>query len=443
MTETGDWKDVLIYDSTSAGEETADAGAAGRVVASAREQAAAGRRRAGRAARAQPWIVLEDAVTHQFQRARPATYRVNNNRELRCSGRRFRVEGWSGMTSRCASGDTMELIDIARSGEVAGDAGKSAERRTQELRTAQVELHRRFAVPAASIVFALLALPLGIGSRSGGRGRGFVISVAVVLVYYVSATTARFSRWRGRLPVWLGMWLPNIDPDGTRAGSDGPNGSVAGRTAIAGGPDPSDQAQLAANGGWRGRPGTRRQVTRDRPIRRRSAFRRRFGGSGVRPGFLRCSTGTWWLACSLPCCWCCVSTAALYIVIDLTEHVSTMADHDAPLTVILAYYWNLMPQVMVDVIPFGMLIAVLIVLTMLERQHELTALKGGGVSLFRLMVPVLLVASVGGVAMWLLAEHAVPQANREKDRLLDVIEGKEAAALVPGHRPAVAAVARR
>ena len=50
----------------------------------------------------------------------------------------------------------------------------------------------------------------------------------------------------------------------------------------------------------------------------------------------------------------------------------------------------------------GMLIAVLILLTALERQQELTALKGAGISLYRLMVPALLVAVAGGITLWLL-----------------------------------------
>ncbi len=121
------------------------------------------------------------------------------------------------------------------------------------------------------------------------------------------------------------------------------------------------------------------------------------------------------------------STAGLYIVVDLTDRIEDMAKTGPPINVVLAYYWNLMPQMVVDVLPFGMLISVLIVLTVLERQRELTALKGGGISLFRVMVPVMLVASLMGVGMWLLAENVVPGANREKDRLLDVIEGKVAA----------------
>jgi LPS export ABC transporter permease LptG len=71
------------------------------------------------------------------------------------------------------------------------------------------------------------------------------------------------------------------------------------------------------------------------------------------------------------------------------------------------------------------MIAVLILLTLLERQHEMTALKAGGISLYRLTVPVLLVAAVAAIGLWILGEAVVPNANREAQRLLDRIRGRE------------------
>lgn len=420
--ETGDWEDVLVYDSSSPGEERLTLAQRGRVLAGGLPASDGITTTPGSS---QPWIVLEEAVTHQFLRSRPATYRVNNNRELRF---RPRIQG-SGTTRydvAMRERETMDLVHFVRSGgAVDEEKGKSPERRARDLRLAALELHRRFAVPAASIVFALLALPLGIGSRSGGRGRGFVISVGVVLIYYVLGNNGEVLAMEGTLPPWLGMWLPSIVLTGLALVLMSRMGRWLGERPSREGPVHrltrrwqdwrlERQARRAAPG--HARPthssvGLPKEARRQRRATRFPALLDRYVVARL-------------LA---PLLFVLASTAALYIVIDLTEHVSDMADHNAPLTTILAYYWSLMPQVLVDVIPFGMLIAVLIVLTSLERQRELTALKGGGVSLFRLMVPVLLVAISGGIAMWLLSEHVVPRANRDKDRLLDIIQGKESA----------------
>lgn len=75
---------------------------------------------------------------------------------------------------------------------------------------ALTELHSRFAFPAASVVFALLALPLGITNRRSGKGAGFTISIAVLLVYYVLLSFLRTVVEKGVLPPALALWLPNL-----------------------------------------------------------------------------------------------------------------------------------------------------------------------------------------------------------------------------------------
>lgn len=423
---TGDWEQVLVFDNTSAGEERLTLARRGRIVSFAAATSDASSDLAGSAVAAavsrQPWIELEDAVTHQFPRASPETYRVNANRELKFRPQ-VRGVGTVRYDRAMRELDTLELARIVRGHTPATEplaAGGDPEKQEQELRLAAVELHRRFAVPAACIVFALLAVPLGIGSRSGGRGRGFVISVAVVLLYWIVGNNGELLASEGRVPAWLGMWLPNIALAllslalmtrmgrwlGERAPREGPlrrllrewrRWRTHRRTASA---DAASGAQLPAaepvEAAWQ-QVTTRFPVLLDRYLVRRL----------IAPLLLVL-----------------LSTIALYIVVDLTEHVGDMAKNKATATVILAYYGNLMPQVVIDVLPFGMLIAVLILLTALERQQELTALKGAGISLYRLMVPALLVAIAGGIVMWLLAEHVVPEANRTKEQLLDVIEGK-------------------
>ena len=89
-----------------------------------------------------------------------------------------------------------------------------------------------------------------------------------------------------------------------------------------------------------------------------------------------------------------LSTVSLYVIVDLTDHLDEMSANDPPLSVIVGYYWNLIPQAMMDVLPLALMIGVLILLTVLERQLELTALKAAGVSLYRLVVPILLVGAL-------------------------------------------------
>jgi lipopolysaccharide export system permease protein len=72
------------------------------------------------------------------------------------------------------------------------------------------ELHSRFAMPFASLVFAVLAVPLGIQNRRSGKSAGFSISIATLLVYYILMSLLRTLAEKGSIPPILAMWLPNM-----------------------------------------------------------------------------------------------------------------------------------------------------------------------------------------------------------------------------------------
>src|SRR5438034_4410819 len=73
----------------------------------------------------------------------------------------------------------------------------------------QVELHKRFSLPVAALVFILVGFPLGIRTHRGGRTLALGSSLAVVAAYYVIHTFLEGVALRGGVPVWVAMWLPN------------------------------------------------------------------------------------------------------------------------------------------------------------------------------------------------------------------------------------------
>jgi lipopolysaccharide export system permease protein len=74
----------------------------------------------------------------------------------------------------------------------------------------QSELHSRFAFPFASLVFAVVAVPLGMQNRRSGKSAGFSTSIGVLLAYYVVQSLLRTLADKGSLPPALALWLPNM-----------------------------------------------------------------------------------------------------------------------------------------------------------------------------------------------------------------------------------------
>ena len=52
-----------------------------------------------------------------------------------------------------------------------------------------IELHNRFAFPAACLVLMLVGVPLGVASRRGGKSSGFVFTILLVFLYYFLSST--------------------------------------------------------------------------------------------------------------------------------------------------------------------------------------------------------------------------------------------------------------
>ncbi len=72
-----------------------------------------------------------------------------------------------------------------------------------------VEVHKKFALPAACVVFVLIGAPIGMRVRRGGPAIAFV-SIGFFLFYYVCLIGGEDLANRLWLPPWLAIWLANI-----------------------------------------------------------------------------------------------------------------------------------------------------------------------------------------------------------------------------------------
>jgi lipopolysaccharide export system permease protein len=76
--------------------------------------------------------------------------------------------------------------------------------------SAAVVMHRKAALPLATVVFALLAVPLAMRSTGGARARSFLYSAAIVGVYYYLGRAFELLARRGMFSLHLAAWMPNL-----------------------------------------------------------------------------------------------------------------------------------------------------------------------------------------------------------------------------------------
>ena len=85
---------------------------------------------------------------------------------------------------------------------------KRSEGNERDFRKLLIEFHKKYSLPAAVLVLGVLGVPIGIKSRFSRKFSGFIVSIIIVLFYYIIDTSLEIIAVEGIIkPVWA-AWLP-------------------------------------------------------------------------------------------------------------------------------------------------------------------------------------------------------------------------------------------
>lgn len=94
-------------------------------------------------------------------------------------------------------------------GELRAEAGRRG-KKDLEYRSLLVEIHKKFSLPVACLVFAVMGIPLGLIARRSDKLVGFGVSMGVIFFYYIFITAGETLGDKGAIPPFVGMWWGNI-----------------------------------------------------------------------------------------------------------------------------------------------------------------------------------------------------------------------------------------
>ncbi|MDE3057944.1 MAG: LptF/LptG family permease, partial [Bacteroidota bacterium] len=78
------------------------------------------------------------------------------------------------------------------------------------IREYMVEIHKKYSIPVACLVFVLVGAPLGVMTRRSGFGMAGSLSLGFFLLYWASLIGGEKLADREYIQPWLGMWIANI-----------------------------------------------------------------------------------------------------------------------------------------------------------------------------------------------------------------------------------------
>lgn len=271
-----------------------------------------------------------------------------------------------------------------------------------------VEIHKKYAIPTACLIFAVIGLPLGIRTHRGGRWAAFVVSIPIILLYYVFLTTGESLGDAGRIPPWLAMWGPNLLVGGLGLVLLWATVREVRLPFVA----TLDGLAYAAWGALR-RPWARRPaLIRPSPGRRRVVIRRRVrrGSRHVVDRYLVREFATYF-AFGL------ALAASIIVIGDLMVTLDRYMKLKPPLSAILEHFVYRTPPYVYQGLHIVVLMSTILLFLTLARNNELTALKAGGVSLYRVSLPIFLLAGALTLVSLGFQETLMPALNQRGEEV--------------------------
>ena len=302
--------------------------------------------------------------------------------------------------------------------ELQGAAAKAKD--PTQARLYMIEFHRRLALPVAVIVLALVGIPLGLSSKKGGKSTGVVLTIVLVFLYYFISLFGVSLARQGKLPVGLGVWLADIL-------------FLVGGLALLWRVDrmPLElgsvrQAAVAA----RNFLSVRHNAWGERRTAQRAARKRIFSvpfPQILDEYILRDFAA--YLAMILS------TFLVLMLVFTFFELLGDIVRNHIPLAIVGEYLLNVSPYLIYRTTPLCMLLAVLITLGLMQKANEITAMKASGISIYRVVVPVLFIAVIIAGGLFTVDQLYLPRANRRQDALRNRIKGNPPQTYMrPDHR---------
>ncbi|HEX4997238.1 MAG TPA: LPS export ABC transporter permease LptG [Terriglobia bacterium] len=283
---------------------------------------------------------------------------------------------------------------------------RASETPPEERTSFQSEFHRRLAIPCASLAFALIGLPLGVSTARGSKSVGLVLSLILMLAYYLAVIAGTGNP---NLPPALAAWAPNIVF------------AAFGLILLA----RSDQSRENRFLIWLADLTSRatRLISfrkKDRTLPKQRAATARGGHSKIFRLLDAYVLRGFWFYYGLVL----AAFISLYIVVTLFNLLPDIISNKVGVGVVVKYFAWLIPYILYLMAPLAMLLGILVALGTLTKTNEILAVKAGAISLYRLSLPLIAMGLILSGAVYAMQDFLLPYSNQRQDEYRDQIKGR-------------------
>ncbi|PYS22519.1 MAG: hypothetical protein DMF72_12960, partial [Acidobacteria bacterium] len=271
-----------------------------------------------------------------------------------------------------------------------------------EHREASMVLNKRLSLSLTPFVFSLFGSALALRMRRGGRGFGVLVSLAIMLLYYLLTIAGDQAGRAGTVPPVIGAWFSTalILTIGILI-------LVFRQREIRLWSRPKSTAPVSIE-----------EVNEEKifPTRHFSprlwiaSFPTLLDLGIVRTMVLSFIVGF-------------VALVLIFDVFTTFELWRFISSNGAGVKLVAEYLFYLLPLVSVELFPGSVLVAALMTYALIARRREAVAWWASGQSVYRLMLPGIIFAIAVATGAWFIQERVMPRANIIQDSLRARIRG--------------------
>lgn len=258
----------------------------------------------------------------------------------------------------------------------------------------EIEIQKKISIPFACFIFALLGLPLGASTKKGGRTSGFTISIGIIIIYYVLITAGEQLAKDGEISAVFGMWAPNI---------------FFGLLAIV-----IFVISLRESFRWPifsmslfKRKDKRLSRLKTRPVRtKRLRYLIRF--PNILDRYIIRKFLTLFLLIFF-------SLILVFVIITFFEQIDDVYQHNKTIGQFLVYIWFRIPEFIHYTLPICAMASSLLCIGFLTKTNEITAMKTIGISVYRIISPIVVLSFLVCVVSFYLQENITPYTNKKAE----------------------------
>ena len=383
--KTNEWKDVFLYSRREGERDTVILAKSGQFLQKLHEK--------------DSFIILKDAVVHSFEKKEPdKSYELTRYNSLR-----EKVP------------NPVEMKQTRKSRQlIFPELMKRMKTESKDISLA-IEFQRKFALPFACLALSFLALSLGISTKKGGKISGFIVSLAVIFIYYTTSVTTENMIRKGILSPVVGMWSANIFllVLGIILYYYSSKEKTLRWERLF---DLVDHIKNRVHRQQRGLPrSARRNVILVIKIER------------IRFPFRLFKIIDVYVAKRLILTFFLIFTSLILVfyIINIVELIDDVVENNVAFSLIFRYLYYHTPEIISFVLPVSVLTAVLLAFSMMSKNNELVAVQVSGISLHRLTLPAVVTGILLSLVFFQIQENITPHANRMKREILNQIHKRE------------------